>query len=137
MFIMTFLSNITKCLISLLQKLGLRKRDSFVSTVQTTQEPVRPYGTTGRLDVPTLLFSDGPHLVLIVDYDFEDIPSWVEWDSRLKKLSVVQIGGAAAELPLGIPANVNAPIDETQRMMLVTGRYERRNAHFVNFIIRN
>lgn len=120
---------------ALLLRLGLRRADS-PAPVMAAAGPDRPHGTTGRLDVPTLLLNEDSHMVLIVDYDFEDIPSWVEWDARMKKLSVVQMGGAAAELALGIPAGLNASFETMQRLMLVTGRFERRNGHYVSFIVR-
>ena len=121
---------------ALLLKLGLRTPDA-PAPVRQAEPQARPHGTTGRIDVPTLLLNEEQHMVLVVDYDFEDIPSWVEWDAKLKKLSVVQMGGAAAELALSIPANMNASLTQIQRMMLVTGRYDRRNGHYVSFIIRD
>ena len=100
-------------------------------------ENTRTHGTSGPVNAPTLWLHEDPHIVLLVDYDFEDFPSWVEWDRKAHKLFVVQMGGAAAELALDVPANENMSATGIHRLLLVTGRRERRNSHFVSFIVRD
>jgi hypothetical protein len=100
-------------------------------------EKERVHGTTGLVHAPALWLHEDRNIVLLVDYDFEDFPSWVEWDRTTRKLFVVQMGGAAAELPLEVPANENMPARDIHRLLLVTGKHERRNAHFVSFIVRD
>jgi len=94
-------------------------------------------GTTGFLDVPTLLLVENNQVVLIVDHEFKDIPSWVEWDRTWQKLSIVQMGGALAELALGPEILREAEIDKVRRLLLVTGPTENRLSHFVSIIIRD
>lgn len=132
--------NLKTKLTDFLYKLGLGKRESAPAAPvlpDAVPETARQYGTTGLLEVPTLLLTEDDKIVLMVDYDFEDFPSWVEWDIKTRTLSVVQMGGAAAQLALTMPMQqLGALNDKTMRLMLITGRYERRNGHYVSFIVR-
>lgn len=135
---MTGKAGLKTILTDFLYKLGLgkRKTDSAAPSVPEA-ETARPHGTTGLLEVPTLLLTEDDKIVLMVDYDFADFPSWVEWDMQARTLSVVQMGGAAAQLALTMPMQqLGALNDRTMRLMLITGRYERRNGHYVSFIVR-
>lgn len=137
---MTARAPLKTILTNLLYKLGLGKRKSTPSGTAAPDaetEPARPHGTTGLLEVPTLLLTEDDKVVLMVDYDFADFPSWVEWDMQARTLSVVQMGGASAQLALTMPMQqLGALNDKTMRLMLITGRYERRNGHYVSFIVR-
>ncbi len=129
--------NPLRSFIALLQKCLARLTRKTVAEHPPVVEPARVHGTTGLVNAPTLWLHEDPHIVLLVDYDFQDFPSWVEWDRKARKLFVVQMGGDAAELALDVPANQNMPTGDVHRLMLVTGRQDRRNAHFVSFIIRD
>ena len=94
-------------------------------------------GANGRIDAPTLLLEDNGQAVLIVEFDFRDIPSWVEWDRTWQKLSIAQMGGALAELPLGPEVIRASSIDRVKRLLLVTGTGESKISHFVSIIIRD
>lgn len=122
----------------LLYKLGLgKKKPAETAWAAAPAVPDRPHGTTGLLEVPTLLLTEDDKVVLMVDYDFADFPSWVEWDMQARTLSVVQMGGASAQLALTMPMQqLGALNDKTMRLMLITGRHERRNGHYVSFIVR-
>lgn len=134
---MKALKTLKALLTDFLYKLGLGKRKSApASPAPVENEWVRPHGTTGLVEAPTLLLTEDDRIVLMVDYDFADFPSWVEWDMKARKLSVVQMGGAAAELALTMPLHQIGMIGEAKRLMLITGRHERRNGHYVSFIIR-
>lgn len=134
---MTILRTLKALLTDFRYKLGLGKRESVpVTPAPVENEWVRPHGTTGLVEAPTLLLTEDDKIVLMVDYDFADFPSWVEWDMKSRKLSIVQMGGAAAELALTMPLHQMGAIGTTKRLMLITGRYERRNGHYVSFIVR-
>lgn len=137
---MTATPNLKTILTDFLYKLGLGKRKPVSESPappETIPETVKQHGTTGLLEVPTLLLTEDDKIVLMVDYDFADFPSWVEWDMKARTLSVVQMGGAAAQLALTMPMQqLGALNDKTMRLMLITGRYERRNGHYVSFIVR-
>jgi hypothetical protein len=134
---MTALKNLKALLTDFLYKLGLGKKESIApAPAPAENEWARPHGTTGLVEAPTLLLTEDDKIVLMVDYDFADFPSWVEWDTKSRKLLIVQMGGAAAELALTMPLHQIGSIGTTKRLMLITGRYERRNGHYVSFIVR-
>ncbi|MDB5492223.1 MAG: hypothetical protein JWO78_2072 [Micavibrio sp.] len=130
--------NVKTLLKSFLYKLGVRKPETGLSPPDPViQEETRKHGTTGLLEVPTLMLCENEKVVVIVDHDFMDFPSWVEWDVKESKLSVVQMGGDYAELALNMAGHHAATVMRTQRLMLVTGRFDRRNGHYVSFIVRD
>lgn len=123
--------------IAFLKKILARFRHETGTKHPAPVKHERVHGTTGLVNAPALWLHEEKHIILLIDYDFEDFPSWIEWDRKARKLFLIQMGGAAAELPLDVPANENMPASDIHRLLLVTGRHERRNAHFVSFIIRD
>lgn len=93
--------------------------------------------TMDPLDVPTLLLKEGEQWVLIIEYDFLDIPSWLEWDQKIRKLSVVQMGGKSSPLILDPDALARVFVDRVRRMLLVTGAHKERISHFISVITRD
>lgn len=91
----------------------------------------------GKLDAPTLLLNEGNQAVLIIEHDFRDIPSWVEWDRKDRTLSLALMGGGLLELPLSPEALENALIDRIRRLLLVTGNTTEKISHFVAIITRD
>ncbi len=92
----------------------------------------------GRLDAPTLLLNEGNQAVLIIEHDFRDIPSWVEWDRKGWRLSLALMGGGLLELPLTSETLAQAPVEGIKRLLLVTGSTEKdRISHFVAIITRD
>jgi hypothetical protein len=133
-----FCQNVKALLKSFLYKLGVREQETGPSLPEPViQEETRKHGTAGLLEVPTLMLCENDKVVVIVDHDFMDFPSWVEWDVKESKLYVVQMGGDYAELALNLAGHHAATLMRTQRLMLVTGRFERRNGHYVSFIVRD
>ena len=53
-------------------------------------------GTEGLIEVDAALVIKEDKAVLVVDQEFKDIPSWIEWDTSLNTLSITQMGGATA-----------------------------------------
>ncbi len=97
--------------------------------------PVR--GTQGEIKADALMMKEDDKLVLVVDQELEDVPSWVEWDIATDKLLIVQTGGATAELNKLIPSEKREILEEVQRFMLVTNSGGERVAHYLPFLIRN
>lgn len=129
--------NVKTLLKSFLYKLGVGKPEAGPSRPEAViQEEARKHGTTGLLEVPTLMLCENDKVVVIVDHDFMDFPSWVEWDVKESKLSVVQMGGDSAELALSMVNPHAGTLMKARRLMLVTGKFERRNGHYVSFIVR-
>ena len=96
-----------------------------------------PAATRGKLDAPTAILKDGDQWILMVEYTFRDIVSWVEWDTHTKVLSVVQMGGGAAELMLDPDALETIFTEKVRRMLLVMGTEKENITHFVSVIVRD
>ncbi len=102
-------------------------------------EPVREetplIGSHGRLTADTVLMVQNGHVVLVVDHDFLDIPSFVEWDRSRKSLGIAQLGGAVAEVKANLPREMHEPLSGTRTIMLMT-RYNGADvAHKLNLMI--
>lgn len=101
-------------------------------------------GFNGPLGADALLLTEEDRIVLSVDYFFSDIPSWLEWDSETRKLGIVQMGGAVAELNLEVPPNNIIDFEKAKRVLLVTRKGQKRLesandqklVHAVNLIVR-
>ena len=77
------------------------------------------------------------HVVLVVDHDFLDIPSFVEWDKSRKSLGIAQMGGAVAEVKANLPREMNEPLSATRTIMLMT-RYNGNDvAHKLNLMVHD
>ena len=94
-------------------------------------------GTHGRLSADTVLMIQNGHVVLVVDHDFLDIPSFVEWDKSRKSLGIAQMGGAVAEVKANLPREMNEPLSATRTIMLMT-RYNGNDvAHKLNLMVHD
>lgn len=101
-------------------------------------------GFHGPLGADALLLREDDRIVLSVDFFFSDMPSWIEWDSERKKLAIVQMGGAVAELDLDLPESHVIDFEKARRVYLVTRKGQKRLesandqklVHSVNLIVR-
>lgn len=101
-------------------------------------------GFHGPLGADALLLREDDRIVLSVDFFFSDIPSWLEWDSETRKLAIVQMGGAMAELALELPESHVIDFERAKRIYLVTRKGHKRLesandqklVHSVNLIVR-
>ncbi len=101
-------------------------------------------GFHGPLGAAALLLHEDDQIVLSVDFFFTDIPSWLEYDVDTKKLGIVQMGGAVAELNIDVPEPHIIDFEKAKRVLLVTRmghkRLEMANdqklIHSVNLIVR-
>lgn len=101
-------------------------------------------GFNGPLGADALLLKEDDQVVLSVDFFFSDIPSWLEWDTSTKKLGIVQMGGAMAELNIELPEAHIIDFEKVKRVLLVTRKGQKRlemandqkMIHAVNLIVR-
>lgn len=101
-------------------------------------------GFHGPLGADALLLREDDKIVLSVDFFFSDIPSWLEWDTETKKLAIVQMGGAVAELNLELPESHIIDFEKAKRVLLITRKGQKRLEmandekliHAVNLIVR-
>ena len=124
-------------LTGLLYKLGIWKEsgESDRASPRPDAHDI-PAGTHGRLEADAVILSEEDRIVLSVGHDFEDVPSWVEWDMKTGRLSVAQMGGALAELRLQLPLFYKERMKNVKRLALVTGSGHEKTMHYIAFIMR-
>jgi hypothetical protein len=68
------------------------------ATVAESPDTEGVIGFNGDLDVGAVLLFEEDHTVLSIDYDFPDVPSYVEFDLGNHRIHIVQQGGDVATL---------------------------------------
>lgn len=102
---------------------------------ESAYEPL--VGTHGRLSADVVLLIQNGHVVLVVDHEFTDIPSFIEWDRSRKSLGVAQMGGAVAEVKANLPAEMNGPLNESRTILLMTRFNGAKVAHKLNLMVHD
>ena len=95
-----------------------------------------PAGTDGDIASDAAVIVKEERIVLVVDQDFEDIPSWVEWDIGLNKLSVAQMGGSTAALNSLVPLDELDRFKQLDRILLIARYQGQRIVHYLTFLTR-
>lgn len=72
-------------------------------------------GYNGDLDADAVLLFEEDRIILSIDYDFPDVPSYVEFDLGNNHIQVVQQGGDVATL-----SQLKLPKDEHERLSPIT-----------------
>jgi hypothetical protein len=115
----------------ILEFFGLKK-PSKAHKQKTSQN----IGTEGLIEADAALVIKEDKAVLVVDQEFKDIPSWIEWDSSLNTISITQMGGATASLNTFIPPEAIVKLEEINRILLIARYHGRRVVHFLAFVAR-
>lgn len=84
---------------------------------------------------PVLGFKDG-YLVMVVQYKFDNIPSWVEWDGDRKIVTITQMNGDIDEADLELKAEHLERLQDVQKMLLVSNDNDEKIMHYVQFLAR-
>lgn len=100
-----------------------------------TYEPLQ--GTHGRLSSDVVLLIQNGHVVLVVDHEFDDIPSFIEWDRTRKSLGVAQMSGAVAEVKANLPPEMNGPLSSSRTILLMTRFNGNKVAHQLNLMVHD
>lgn len=93
-------------------------------------------GTTGRVSAELAVVRRGGKVVMAVDYDFGDVPTWVELDVELRQFAVAQNGGAVAHMTSKMSVKDAHEIADIKRMMIISNVNGEKNAHMVPFVVR-
>lgn len=130
-------ANFKGILNNILYTLHIREQTPLSATPARPEEILEsPPGTNGQIKAEALMAREGEKLVLVIDTDLKDIPSWVEWDVGGDQIGVAQSGGAFAQLKLKIPPDRAAQLKLAQRLLLITKTGSMNIAHHVPFIVR-
>lgn len=94
-------------------------------------------GFKGDLNVKAALMVDQPNLVLSVDYNFPDMPSYVEFDLGKRHIHIVQQGGDVATLAqLALPRDEYDTFMPLSRIALLTGSGDEKLVQMLSLIIK-
>ncbi len=125
-----------KILNGLLYLLGLRQKpqDHYVSVDQsgTENEPLRL-----KIDRQAVFAWQEGHLVVIIDHQFNNIPSWAEWDASREVLSVTHMNGAMVEAPASLQAAHIGIVMAARKLLLVSNDQGEKIMHFLPFLGRS
>lgn len=82
-------------------------------------------GFDGTLKADAAIAIEDNKIVLAVDYDFAEAPSYVEFDMKSRKISIVQATGDVAVLgTISVPMEERELINASSKVALVTGTGE-------------
>ncbi len=112
-----------------------RKAEDDDSSFVADEEVKSPKGVNGLLDVETALLFEDSRVILMVDYDFSDVPSWIEGDTETKSISIVQMGGAVANVKMTLPEQEKERWQNLKRIALVSGTGSQKLMHYVSFTL--
>ncbi|MCB9963631.1 MAG: hypothetical protein H6855_01170 [Rhodospirillales bacterium] len=115
---------------------GLSKKPQ--ESVYVEETPVEPIeGTHGLIDAEGVIAREKDKIALIIDYEFADLPVWVEWDVDLQQISIAQNGGAVAILNTILTEKQAKDFESTDKLLLCTNIGEERVVHTLPLILRN
>ena len=127
--LMNFLRN-------LLYKLGIGSPPEEESAVMPSQVPERTQPRMGKIDREVVFAMKDGYMVLMVDHQFDGVPSWIEWDAERKTVSFTQMGGDMDEMNADIKVEYIDALIDTKKVLLVSNDNAKKIVHFVPFIAR-
>ena len=96
----------------------------------------QPKARFGKIDGEAIFAMKDGYLVVILDHQFDDVPSWIEWDAERKIVSITHLGGDMDEVSADIKEeHVDALID-AKRVLLASNQNDKKIVHFVPFLAR-
>ncbi|MAE52413.1 MAG: hypothetical protein CMH27_11440 [Micavibrio sp.] len=126
--LMNFLRNI-------LYKLGVGSPPAE-DTAIPSQVPERTQPRMGKIDQEVVFAMRDGYMVLMVDHQFDGVPSWIEWDNDRKTVSFTQMGGDMDEMNADIKVEYIDALMDAKKVLLVSNDNEKKIVHFVPFIAR-
>ncbi len=76
------------------------------------------------------------HLVLVFDHQFDNIPSWVEWDKERSIVTISHMNGDTDEAPLEIKDDFIPNMQGDKKILLVSNDNDEKIMHYVQFLSR-
>lgn len=99
-------------------------------------ETYEPVGFHGALDAEAAILFEDERVILSVEYDFTDMPIWVEGIEEGQIIRIAQASGDTADLKLTLPLLNKEELLKTKRIALITGKYTERILQYVRFTFR-
>lgn len=116
--------------------LGIKKKpDGGDRSLQPAEAPV--YAGPQIIDsANAILMHHNDNVALVVDHDFKDVPSWIEWDCGQNKLAIAQMGGTITELQVKLQKEELDRYKDRKRLYLVVTQNGEKIIHSLSFIVR-
>lgn len=89
------------------------------------------------IQTDALFVKEKDKLALVVDHEFDDVPSWLEWDVKDKKLSIMQMGGDIAQLNTIMSKEDADEFKDFKSLYLVSNTGKEKIRHTVSMIVKN
>lgn len=102
-----------------------------------TPYPYTPLSTENantRLNAEAAILFEDDRIVLTVEHDFKDMPSWVEGDIKTRNISVMMMGGGTVILDLPLPTGEIEKLENAKYLVFVTGTGPKKLMHNISFI---
>jgi len=115
---------------------GFSKEEAkVVSPVEPQEQEIE--GTDGLIDANGVIAREDNKMALVIDYEFGDVPVWVEWDIDLKQISIAQNGGAVAILNTVLSEKEARDFENTDKLLLCTNIGQERIVHTIPLLLRS
>ena len=125
---MSFLSTVLSFFGLYKQPEALAANESYIPVLE---------GTHGLIEADSMIGREGGKIAIAVDFEFGDVPSWVEWDVDLKQVSIAQHGGAVAILETDLGEKEASDFENTSDLMFCSLVEGERVIHRIPLILRN
>ena len=89
-----------------------------------------------KIDVEPVLALKNDHLVMVMEYEFKNMPSWVEWDNDRQVVTIAHMNGDVDEAPLELDEEHITMLGEQKKVLLVSNDNTKKIMHAVKFIAR-
>lgn len=95
-----------------------------------------PEARVQKVDAEAIFAIKDGYLVVILDHQFNDVPSWMEWDAERKIASITHLGGNTDEVEADIKDEHVYALIDAKRVLLASNSNDKKIVHFVPFIAR-
>ena len=137
------MQKIIQILTNCLQNLGVLRASEAqqsASDAENVQVETQTDPKVGKIDHEPLLALEEGKLVMVVDHYFENMPSWVEWDSERKVITITQMNGDLDEAAIDLKEEYFESLKMAQKLLLVSNENasndNERIMHTVSFLSR-
>lgn len=127
---------IHKFLNHLMHILGHRPKKQPESIVEKVYVEDQTEPKRNKINLEPILGFKDDYLVMVVQHRFDNVPSWVEWDSDRKTVTITQMNGDIDEAKLELKTEHLNKLKNVQKLLLVSNDNEEKIMHYVQFLAR-
>lgn len=89
-----------------------------------------------RFDQEPVLALKDEKLVMIIEHQFQSVPSWVEWDQDRNTITIAHVNGDTDEAPLELKQEYISQLGEQHKILLISNDNDQKIMHTVRFVMR-